>query len=74
VFTASEVAQAILRTFPTFNKSTVRCQIISDCVNHTSRHHYPGGEDLYWLVDRGRYRLFDPRVDSEHTALSSGED
>jgi hypothetical protein len=63
MFSPKEVADNILRTYPTFNKSTVGCQIISDCVNHTSRHHYPGGEDRYWWLGAGKYRLYDPLQD-----------
>jgi hypothetical protein len=63
IFSPKEVSQVVLKRFPTFNKSTVGCQIISDCVGHTSRHHYPGGVDRYWWVDKGRYRLFDPDND-----------
>jgi len=59
-FSPKEVTQAVLKIYPTFNKATVGCQIISDCVNHTSRHHYPGGEDRYWWVEKGKYTLFDP--------------
>ena len=59
VFAPKEVTEAVLKKYPTFNRSTVGCQIISDCVNHTSRHHYPGGEDRYWWVDWGKYRLYD---------------
>jgi hypothetical protein len=60
-FAPKDVAGEVLRRFPDFNKSTVGCQIISDCVNHTSRHHYPGGEDRYWRVEKGRYQLYDPQ-------------
>ncbi len=44
---------------------TVGCQIISDSVNHTSRHHYPGGEDRYWWKEKGKYKLFDPSTDKQ---------
>jgi hypothetical protein len=63
IFSPKEISQAVLKRFPNFNKSTVGCQIISDCVGHTSRHHYPGGEDRYWWVDKGKYRLYDPEND-----------
>jgi hypothetical protein len=63
IFSPKEVTQVVLKKFPNFNKSTVGCQIISDCVGHTSRHHYPGGEDRYWWVDKGKYRLYDPKND-----------
>ena len=63
IFSPKEVTQVVLKRFPNFNKSTVGCNIISDCVGHTSRHHYPGGEDRYWWVDKGKYRLYDPDND-----------
>jgi hypothetical protein len=63
VFSPKEVSQLILGKYPSFNKSTVGCQIISDCLNHSSRHHYPGGEDRYWWVEKGRYRLYMPERD-----------
>lgn len=63
VFSPKEISQQVLQDYPGFNKSTVSCQIISDCVNHTSRHHYPGGEDRYWWLEKGKYRLFDAGQD-----------
>lgn len=63
-FSPKDIAQIILNKHPTFNKSTIGCQIISDCVNHTSRHHYPGGEDRYWWIEKGKYRLFDSENDN----------
>jgi len=62
-FSPKDVAQVVLQKYPSFNKSTVGCVIISDCVNHTSRHHYPGGEDRYWWIEKGKYRLFDRERD-----------
>ena len=63
LFYPKDVSGVVLKEYPNVNKNTVNCQIISDCVNHTSRHHYPGGEDRYWWVEKGKYRLFDPRRD-----------
>ncbi len=59
-FAPRDVAAEVLARFPSFNKSTVGCQLISDCVNHKSRHHYPGGEDRYWWIGKGMYELYDP--------------
>ncbi len=59
IFSAKDIYQSILKKYPTFNQGTVGCQIMSDCVNHTSRHHYPGGEDLYWWKEKGKYTLFE---------------
>ena len=63
VFSPKDVSDNIHKKYPTFNKSTVGCQIISDCVNHTSRHHYPGGSDRYWWIEKGKYRLYVPDKD-----------
>lgn len=63
LFSPKDIAQIILSKYPTFNRSTIGCQIISDAVNHTSRHYYPGGEDRYWWVAKGKYRLYDPECD-----------
>jgi hypothetical protein len=65
IFSPKDISQIILKKYPTFNKSTVGCQIISDSVNHTSRHHYPGGEDRYWWKEKGKYKLFDPTIDKK---------
>ena len=62
-FTPKEVTDHIHKKYPNFNPATVRCQLTSDCVNHTSRKYYPGGRDTLWLVERGRFRLFDPEND-----------
>jgi len=59
-FAPKDVIAEVLSSYPDFNRTTVGCQIISDCVNHTSRHHYPGGCDRYWWVEKGKYQLYDP--------------
>ena len=59
IFSAKDIYQLILEEYPTFKQGTVGCQIMSDCVNHTSRHHYPGGEDLYWWKEKGKYTLYE---------------
>lgn len=69
VFSPKDVTQVVLKHYPEFNKSTVGCQIISDCVNHTSRHHYPGGEERYWWLEKGKYRLFDPLKDKSRRGV-----
>ena len=63
IFSPKDICQIILKKHPSFNKNTVGYQIISDSVNHTSRHHYPGGEDRYWWVEKGKYKLYDPTED-----------
>lgn len=64
-FSPKDICQVILKKYSNFNKSTVGCQIISDSVNHTSRHHYPGGENRYWWKEKGKYKLFDPSTDKQ---------
>ena len=62
-FTLKELRKLILERYSDFNPSTADFQLYSDCVNHPSRHHYPGGSDRYWRVSRGIYRLYDPEKD-----------
>ncbi len=62
-FTLKELRKLILEKYSDFNPSTADCQLYSDCVNHPSRHHYPGGSDRYWRVSRGIYRLYDSEKD-----------
>lgn len=65
-FAPKEVVAKVLGKHPDFNKSTITCQLIADCVNHTSRHHYPGGQrDYYWWLQKGKYRLFNPSTDKK---------
>lgn len=65
-FTPKEVISFILQKYPNFNISTARCQLIQDCVNHTSRKHYKSGQqDLYYLVGKGVYRLYDEKTDGK---------
>ena len=58
-----DICQIILEKYPNFNKNTVGYQIISDSMNYTSQHHYSGGEDRYWWVEKGKYKLYDPKED-----------
>ncbi|WP_066174424.1 DUF7669 domain-containing protein [Bacillus marinisedimentorum] len=65
-FTPAAVYREIAKEYPDINPTTVRCQLIADCVNHTSRKHYPSGQkDLYYLVSKGNYRKYDPQRDGE---------
>lgn len=66
LFSPKDISQLILKKYPNFNKTTVGCQIISDCINHTSRHHYPGGEDRYWWKEKGKYKLYDQNTDQSN--------
>ena len=66
-FAPKDVTTVILKKYPNFNRSTVGCQIISDCVNHSSRHYYPGGDDRYWWIEKGKYRLYNSERDKVTT-------
>jgi hypothetical protein len=59
-FTPKDIAEIILKQYPNFNRSTINCQITTDCVNHPSRSHYSGGEDRYWRIAKGEFRLVQP--------------
>lgn len=66
VFTPAEVYNELIKQYQEINQSTVRCQIIEDCVNHTSRKHYPSGQrDLYYRLEKGKYRLYNPEKDGK---------
>ncbi|MCB5187489.1 hypothetical protein LG200_05645 [Methylobacillus caricis] len=58
VFSPKDIISYLSTAYPDVNKSTIRCQIASDCVNHPSRHHWPGGIDRYWQIQKGKYRLY----------------
>ncbi len=63
VFSPKEVIKEIHKKDTGVKSNTIRCMLISDCVNHTSRDYYQGGKDRYWLVDKGQFRLFRPESD-----------
>lgn len=63
-FSPKDVVEEISKEHPGFNMSTARCQLIQDCVNHNSRKHYRGGQmDYYYLIGKGRYRLYNSERD-----------
>ena len=65
-FTSADVYNELIQEYPDINSSTVRCQIIQDCVNHSSRKHYPSGQqDNYYRIDKGVFRLYDPEKDDK---------
>ena len=75
-FAIKDVKPVISKKYPNFKLSNVGCEITSDCVNHTSRHHYQGGSDRYWWVSRGKYRLYDPEkdnVEGDEETIRSGK-
>ncbi len=65
IFTPKDIINALIVNYPNVNKLTVRCQMIADCVNHTSRKHYPSGQQDYYFSDNGSYRLYDPEKDGK---------
>ncbi len=65
-FKPADVIKEVRKEHPNINDGTVRCQVFADCVNHPSRRHYPGGQrDLYYRLDQGQYRLYDPEKDGQ---------
>lgn len=66
IFTNGEIYNELIKEYPEIKKNTVGCQIIQDCVNHTSRKHYPSGQrDLYFRIDKGKFRLYDSEEDGK---------
>lgn len=65
-FSQAEIYKELIKEFPDINKTTVGCQIVQDCVNHSSRKHYPNGQrDLYFRVEKGKYRLYNTSNDGK---------
>lgn len=66
LFTTVEIYNELIKEYPVIKKNSVGCQIIQDCVNHTSRKHYPSGQrDLYFRIDKGKFRLYDLETDGK---------
>jgi hypothetical protein len=67
-FQLANVYNELVKQYPDINRSSVDCQVYSDCVNHSSRKHYPSGQqDLYYRTGKGRYRLYNKNADGEWT-------
>ena len=62
-FTLIEIERVVLEKHPDLNDHRVRYRIRGGCVNFPKRHTYPKGEDRYWWVERGKYRLYNPESD-----------
>lgn len=60
-FAPKDIDQVVLEKG--FKTGPVRSRIRGSCVNFSKRAQYPKGEDRYWHVSRGRYRLYDPEKD-----------
>jgi hypothetical protein len=66
IFSPSDIYKELIKEYEDMNPTTVRCQIITDCVNHTSRRHYPSGQrDLYFNIEKGKYRLYNEDKDGK---------
>lgn len=65
IFAPKDIIKSLIDKYPNVNKTTVRCQLIMDCVNHTSRKHYPSGQQDYYFLDNGSYRLYDSDKDGK---------
>ena len=65
-FKPADIVRIVLNEYTNFNPTTVRCQIVADCVNHPSRKHYRGGQrDAYFWLDKGIYRLYNEETDGK---------
>ncbi len=64
-FTLTDIEQVVSNNHPDFNENIVRNWIRGSCVNFQKRRNYPIGEDRYWRVKRGIYRLYDSQRDKE---------
>ncbi len=63
-FTLKDIEKILGKKYPDLAKSdSPRNRIRGSCVNFRLRHTYPIGEDRYWLVKRGIYRLYDSEKD-----------
>ena len=63
-FTLRGIEKILSKKYPDLAESDrPRNRIRGSCVNFGKRHTYPIGEDRYWLVKRGVYRLYDPEKD-----------
>ncbi len=63
-FTLKDIERVVSEKHPDFNVQRVRNRIRGGCVNFRTRRNYPPiGEDRYWWIERGKYRLYDPERD-----------
>lgn len=62
-FVPKDIIKVLLEKYPDINKSTVRCQLIQHCVNHTSRKHYASGQEDFYFWEDGVYRIYDEEND-----------
>ena len=63
-FTLKDIEEILSEKYPDLAVGErARNRIRGSCVNFQLRRTYPMGEDRYWLVKRGVYRLYDPKND-----------
>lgn len=65
VFSPKQVFNEAFKKYPSIKQGTVGCHLIADCVNHSSRKHYQGNQDSFFLVEKGKYRLYDKKKDGK---------
>ena len=64
LFTLKDIERKLSEKYPDLaESSSPRNRIRGSCVNFGKRHTYPIGENRYWLVKRGVYRLYDSKKD-----------
>ncbi len=73
-FKLIDIERVISEKHPNFNKNTTRRVIRGSCVNFSKRSSYPIGEDRYWWISRGQYRLYNPDKDAVAETSVSVED
>ena len=63
-FTLRDIEQILSEKYPDLaESSSPRNRIRGSCVNFHLRESYPKGENRYWRVEKGVYRLYDPERD-----------
>ena len=68
-FTLKDIEQILDEKYPDLVVGDrARNRIRGSCVNFQKRRTYPIGEDRYWLVKRGVYRLYDRKNDKKEKA------
>lgn len=70
IFSKTDAAHWFSKHYPKIKSSTVEMHVEVMSVNSTSRQHHPNirsgsGHDLFFKVDRGSYRLWDPENDPQ---------
>ncbi len=67
-FAPADIDKAVENRYSDFPVYTVRRWIRGGCVNFPKRSDYPESENRYWRVERGVYRLYDPKNDKVEKA------